>query len=37
MCAKVAEDAHEAFEPAVEGEDLADAGGGGGEVDEVGE
>lgn len=35
VCAKVAEDADEAFETTVEGEDLADSGGGGGEIDKV--
>jgi hypothetical protein len=35
VCAKVAEDADETFEATVEGEDLADSGGGGGEIDKM--
>lgn len=35
VCAKVAEDADKAFEATVEGEDLANSWGGGGEIDEV--
>lgn len=35
VCAKITKDANQAFEPAVEGEDLADAGGRGGKIDEV--